>query len=77
LLEDPKSWRNFARAWLEEHEVPGSVALLVAGPSTRNPDANYRLEFLNVGELPADRSIGSPGARRPASLFTETDAVVR
>jgi hypothetical protein len=22
----------------------------VAGPSTRNPDANHRLEFLRVGE---------------------------
>jgi hypothetical protein len=30
--------------------------MLVAGPSTRNPDANHRLEFLRVGEhqAPAD-----------------------
>ena len=24
--------------------------MLVAGPSTRNPDANHRLEFLPVGD---------------------------
>ena len=52
LVEDPKSWRDFARTWLREHQVAGSVALLVAGPSTSNPDANYRVEFLKVGELP-------------------------
>jgi pyruvate kinase len=51
LPEEPKNWRDFARTWLQEHQVPGPVALLVAGPSTRNPDANYRLEFLKVGEL--------------------------
>jgi len=52
LVEDPKNWRDFARTWMHEHQVPGSVALLVAGPSTRNPDANYRVEFLKVGEPP-------------------------
>ena len=49
LAGDPGSWRDFARAWLHEHQLPGAVAMLVAGPSTRNPDANYRLEFLRVG----------------------------
>ena len=51
LLEDPKNWRDFARAWLEAHQIPGHVALLVAGPSRQNPEANYRLEFLRFGEF--------------------------
>jgi pyruvate kinase len=51
LVEDPQNWRDFAQTWLQEHQVPNSVALLVAGPSTRNPEANYRLEFLKVGEF--------------------------
>jgi pyruvate kinase len=50
LSEDPDNWRDFARHWLDEHQVPGAVAMLVAGPSTRNRDANHRLEFLRVGE---------------------------
>src|SRR5215469_11263678 len=51
LLEDPKNWRDFAKIWLEEHQIPGQVALLVAGPSSRNPEENYRLEFLKFGEF--------------------------
>jgi pyruvate kinase len=46
MLEDPKNWRDFAQAWLQEHQISGHVALLVAGPSERHPEANYRLEFL-------------------------------
>ena len=53
LDDDPPNWRDFARAWIEKHQIPGAIAMLVAGPSTRNPEANYRIEFLRVGELPA------------------------
>jgi pyruvate kinase len=53
LADEPESWRDFARNWLREHQVPGNIAMLVAGPSTRNPDANHRLEFLRVGDNPA------------------------
>ena len=52
LAEDPESWRDFARDWLRRHQLPGVVAMLVAGPSTRNPDANHRIEFLRIGEQP-------------------------
>jgi pyruvate kinase len=57
LTEDPENWRDFARNWLREHEVPGPVAMLVAGPSTRHPDANHRIEFLRVGDA-ATASLG-------------------
>ena len=52
LADEPEHWRDFARRWLDEHQVPGQTAILVAGPSTRNPDANYRLEFLRVRSHP-------------------------
>ena len=52
LADDPENWREFARTWLRVHQMPGAVAMLVAGPSTRNPDANHRLEFLRVGDNP-------------------------
>jgi pyruvate kinase len=51
LVENPENWRDFARTWLHEHQIPGHAALLVAGPSKRNPEANYRLEFLNFGGI--------------------------
>ncbi len=51
-VEDPENWRNFADRWVREHELQGITAMLVAGPSERNPDANYRVEFLRLGQRP-------------------------
>jgi pyruvate kinase len=48
LVEDPNNWSDFARTWLQGHQIPGQVALLVGGPSRRNPEDNYRLEFLRI-----------------------------
>jgi pyruvate kinase len=50
LDTEPDEWREFAASWLREHGLPLRLAIVVAGPSTRNPDANYRIEFLRVGE---------------------------
>ena len=47
--EEPESWRDLAARWLREHQLPGRIAMLVAGPSTRNPDASHRVEFLRLG----------------------------
>ena len=49
---DPEQdrWRDFAAEWMREHGVPGRFAILVAGPSPRNPDADHRIEFLRIGE---------------------------
>jgi pyruvate kinase len=56
LAEEPGNWRDFAKQWLREHGVSGPLAMLVAGPSTRNPDANHRIEFLRIG----DKAVTSP-----------------
>jgi len=50
--EEPDNWRDFAAHWLREHQLPGHIAMLVAGPSARNPDASHRVEFLRLGESP-------------------------
>ena len=71
LAGDPKNWRDFARTWLEGHQISGRGALLVAGPSVLNPEDNYRLEFLNVEGFPtpptswaqSQRQSGSPGGQ--------------
>jgi pyruvate kinase len=46
----PENWSDFIRAWIREHRVPGGLAILAAGPSSRNPAESHRLEFLRVGE---------------------------
>jgi pyruvate kinase len=43
--------REFAASWLRKHQLTGGIALLVAGPSPVEPESNYRIEFLRVGEL--------------------------
>jgi len=53
LADTPEDWREFARGWMRKNELPDLAAMLVAGPSPRDPKANYRLEFLRVGEQKA------------------------
>jgi len=53
LADDPDNWRTFATAWQREQQLPGFIAILVAGPSLHHPDANYRIEFMRTGDPPA------------------------
>ena len=46
---DPETWDDFVRSWLAEHDLSGNYAMLVAGPSQENPDANHRLEIIELG----------------------------
>jgi pyruvate kinase len=48
VTSQPDNWNAFGRQWVREHGIPGTLAMLVAGPSTQNPGDNYRLEFLRV-----------------------------
>lgn len=50
VADDPVCWADFARKWLLEHQMPGSMAMLVSGPSPNKPEDNYRLEFIRVKE---------------------------
>jgi pyruvate kinase len=52
LEKDPDNWRDFTRDWLRAHDLSGDLAVLVAGPSARHPEASHRLEFLQVGRSP-------------------------
>jgi pyruvate kinase len=51
IPEEPADWCEFARSWMHEQELPGQLAMLVAGPSPRNPIANHRIEFLRLGNV--------------------------
>jgi pyruvate kinase len=46
LDEEPDDWRGYARRLLSELGLPCKQVLLVAGPSSRNPEANQRLELM-------------------------------
>jgi pyruvate kinase len=49
MTTEPDDWGEYAGAWLREHKMTGNVAMLVAGASARNPNANHRIEYLRVG----------------------------
>jgi pyruvate kinase len=46
--DEPPSWSDVARAWVATRGLPGRRILLAAGPSAANPDANHRLEIIDV-----------------------------
>lgn len=48
LTEEPADWRDFAKQWLSEYQMTASRAMLVAGPSPRNPRANHRIELMRL-----------------------------
>jgi pyruvate kinase len=48
LVDEPDNWREFASGWMRDQQLSGAIAMLVAGPSTRNPDANHRIEVMRV-----------------------------
>jgi pyruvate kinase len=47
-VDDPENWSEYARQWLRGHGLEQPLAMLVAGPSARHPEANYRIEFLRL-----------------------------
>jgi pyruvate kinase len=50
LLEEREDvdWTGFVRTWVREHHLSGAAALLVRGPSHRNPLANHSLEIVDL-----------------------------
>ena len=46
--QEPDDWREWITRWLRENEVTAERVMLVAGPSPRNPKANYRIELMRL-----------------------------
>lgn len=60
----PTDWSAFARAWVDEHALPGSTAVLTGGPSEMHPDANHRMDLLNL-RARALRALRAPRCSGP------------
>ena len=46
--DEIEDWNSFARDWLKRHEVEGDLVVLAAGPSPRHPQANNRMEIIDL-----------------------------
>jgi pyruvate kinase len=45
----PEDWKVFARDWLRSHGVEGNLVVLTEGPSSKHPEANNRMELIDLG----------------------------
>jgi pyruvate kinase len=46
--EDPEYWTVYAREWVKDHDLTGDFVILIEGPSPRNPEANHKLEIVDM-----------------------------
>ncbi len=46
--DHPKDYSSFVRAWVKEHGLQGEIAVLTEGPSSKHPDANNRMEIIDL-----------------------------
>jgi pyruvate kinase len=50
LADEDPDWREFIETWLRQNQVSAGRVMLVAGPSVKRPNANYRIELLRLDE---------------------------
>ena len=46
--EHPEDWNRFARQWLQAEGVEGDFVILTEGPSSKRPEANNRMEIIDL-----------------------------
>ena len=46
--DEIEDWNSFARDWLKRHELEGDLVILAAGPSPKHPQANNRMEIIDM-----------------------------
>jgi pyruvate kinase len=51
--DHPEDWKAFARDWLREHEIEGDLVILTEGPSSKHPEANNRMEIIDLRRVGA------------------------
>jgi hypothetical protein len=44
----PENWNAYVRAWIEKYEIRGDLTLLTQGPSLSHPEANHRMEIIDL-----------------------------
>ena len=46
--DHPDDWNVYVREWLRAHEVGGKLVILTEGPSLKRPEANNRMEIIDL-----------------------------
>jgi pyruvate kinase len=48
--DHPENWNSYVKEWLYAHKVDGKIVLLTEGPSAKHPEANNRMEIIDLGK---------------------------
>jgi pyruvate kinase len=46
--EYPENYKLYIEKWLQRHKITGDIAILTGGPSSEHPDANHRMEVIDL-----------------------------
>jgi pyruvate kinase len=46
--EHPQDWKAYTSKWLRHHGIEGDLVILTEGPSVRHPEANNRMEIIEL-----------------------------
>lgn len=46
--DHPEDWKGYIGHWLSDNGVPGKMAVLTEGPSSKHPEANHRMEIVDL-----------------------------
>jgi pyruvate kinase len=47
--DHPEDWRVYAKQWLQDYGIRGNLVILTEGPSSKHPEANNRMELIDLG----------------------------
>jgi pyruvate kinase len=47
--DHPENWKSYVKEWLQRNGIPGDIVVLTEGPSRKHPDANHRMEIIDLG----------------------------
>jgi pyruvate kinase len=50
--DHPDDWKVYVKQWLEEHDLKGDLVILTEGPSSKHPEANHRMEIIELVQNP-------------------------
>jgi len=48
LLEHPDDWNVYIKQWISDRGIEGDIVILTEGPSSKHPDANHRMDIIDL-----------------------------
>jgi pyruvate kinase len=46
--QNPEDWKDYVKGWMGGHRLEGNLVVLTEGPSSKHPEANHRMEIIDL-----------------------------